>query len=657
VQTRKSLIGNRKWLLLLLLFGFGLRLWQLTGQSFWFDEGWSWYLASLPLGEMANVTAGDRSPVLYYSLLHAWLNLAGDSEFAQRYLSLIADVATIALLWAITRRLNTSHTNSRLLLLPSLLYTLSPFAVWYAQETRMYAQVAMFCTASSYFLLRWLDSPTHRRRWLIASAVCLAVAIHSHYYAVFLLPAQALIVFGHDVVRRQLRLTLHWVIAAVGVVALVLPWLLFARGGFAYDDGFVFPLNTIDGRMWEWVRAFASGGAGYGLPEYWLAPMALAVALALWATWRNPRLLMALGLAVLPLLFAAIAVRVVYPYRSVFHPRYLIYVAPMLCVWLASVHVHVGAGLAPAQVPMSTPRFVTNIRAGASPAPTVIAIVALLVLWLPALYWHFTQPPVIRDDTRGAIRHVIEALEPGDAVVMARDNFAIRYYWPKISAQVGKTAPLLAAPEGLHGVLHGDERLIAQLNEQHAKRVRLILWQDDVVDPQKIIESTLWRNGYQIGEYNFGRIRLPLYQITSEQIQPIQGQPMANEATFGQQLTLQAAWQREQATAGDWFYVVLWWRPIQPLPKDYKVFIHVLDATGKPAFQDDRMQLNDLLPMMRWPVGETLRAPHAMVAPADLPAGQYRVFVGVYDPISGQRLTLADGRDELELPRLTVVRR
>ena len=619
------------WLLpLLLLVAFGLRIFHLGAHSFWFDEGWSWHLASLPLREMAGITAGDRNPVLYYVLLHGWLGLVGDSEFVLRYLALLPDVITVALVWAIAKRLQTARGIRWSPYVATVLYALCPFAVWYAQETRMYAQIAMLCTASSYALLRWLSQPPRATRWLVGSAVCLAAALHSHYYAVFLLPAHALVVMGHSV-REGRRSLFQWLIAAAAVIASVVPWLLLARGGFAYNDGFDFPLNTVAGRMLEWVRAFVSGGFGYPLPEWWPILCAFVVGIALLAAWRNPRLWTALGLALIPLLSAAIAVRVVYPYRSVFHPRYLIFVAPLLCVFLAG-------------------GFKTNklLR-----LPFAFG---LLLLWLPALVWHFTQPSAIRDDTRGAIRHVVEAIEPGDVIVMSRDNFAVNYYWPKIAAQVGKNAPLLSAPEGLHGVLHDELHLIDQINHVgfQPKRVRLILWQDDVVDPQKLVESTLWQNGYQIGEYNFGRIRLPLYHLTTPTLQPLRSEPVG--VTLGDQLVLQSAWQPPQATAGDWFYVVLWWQPIQPLLKNYKVFVHVLDADNKPVFQDDRLPLNDLLPMTRWSVGQTLRAPHAMIVPADLPAGRYRVFVGVYDPATGERLKTADGQDQIGLPMVQIVR-
>ena len=646
-MQNRVLSRQSKGLLLLLLLGFVVRIYALDGQSFWFDEGWSWHLARMPLGEMAAITAGDRSPVLYYTLLHAWMTLVGASEFALRYFSLLPDVLTVALVWAIGRTVSSVERKrvprvarfELLDLLPALLYALCPFAVWYAQETRMYAQVALFCTASSYALLRWLGGRSPR--WLIGSALCLAAAIHSHYYAVFLLPAQACVV-GYETwcVKRAAspyvaRLAPYG-LSLLAVIGSVIPWLLYARGGFAYDDGFVFPLNTIDGRMLEWLRTFASGGFGYPLPDGWPIIAAGVAVIALRSTWRNPRQLQVLALALIPLLAAAIAVRVVYPYRSVFHPRYLIYIAPMLCVWLSSHAIGIENSEFRIQ---KRPRLVRAVF------DILNSQLLIFLLWLPALYWHFTQPPLIRADTRGAVRHVVEALEPGDTVVMARDNFAVNYYWPKITAQVGKTAPLLAAPEGLHGVLHDDAGFIDRLNATQPKRVRLILWQDDVVDPQKLAESTLWRNGYQIGEYNFGRIRLPLYQITEPRIGPIVGQPI--DILFGDQLLLKASWLRPQVTAGDWFYAVLWWQPTQPPPKDYKVFVHVLDAAGHVAFQDDRTQLNELLPMSHWTVGETLRAPHAMVSPANLPAGDYRVFVGVYDPVTGERLRTATGENEV----------
>ena len=665
---------------LVVLLAFGLRIYQLGGQSVWFDEGWSWHLAGLPLGEMASITAGDRSPALYYVLLHGWMAWAGVSEFALRYFSLCADVVTVVLVMGLARRaggamgkgeggkgtLSPSSFPLPPALLTGLLYTLCPLAVFYAQETRMYALVAMLCTASSYALVRYLQARSGWR-WLIISAVCLALAIHSHYYAVFLLPAHAVVVLigvihpGRRTVVDRKR-AISWVVAVAGVVLSVLPWLVFASGGFAYDDGFAFPLNTIDGRMLEWVRAFVAGGFGAAAPVWGLGALVVAGVFALlgWLAGRRWRGLMWLvALVVVPLLAAAVAVRVVYPYRSVFHPRYLIYIAPIACVllggWMGEVR--------------------SRLKAGLVFGPLVGVLMALI--WLPALQTYFTQPNLVRDDYRTATRHVLEALEPGDGVVMTRDNYAIRYYWqrmldegnvtPGVAAPLGPAALdgytradvdalLLAAPAGLHGVMHSEDALLAQLNQRQPTRVRMMLWQDNVVDAEKRAETLFWANGYQSGEYNIGQIRLPLFKIVQSPLTALPFVPV--DAVFGGTLELQQAWMRQQGVAGDLFYVVLQWKATQTLPLNYKVFVHVLDDEGQALFQKDKLAIDDLRPTSHWRPGESIRDPYSMLIPADVAAGSYRVVVGVYDPATGARLvakTASGGEtDSVELGRLTV---
>ena len=226
------------------------------------------------------------------------------------------------------------------------------------------------------------------------------------------------------------------------------------------------------------------------------------------------------------------------------------------------------------------------------------------------------------------MQHVVEALKPGDVVVMTRDNYAARYYLH--TRYPAQSEAFIAAPEGLHGMLASDASLLQALNQRQPSRVRLFLWQDGVVDPQRMVESILWANGYEIGEIDFGQIRLPLYQVRNSPLRPLALQPAS--ATFGNGLDLSAYWMREQGYAGDWFYVVLAWTPRQKLNVNYKVFVQVWNAQGQAVFQQDNLALNDLLPMSSWTVNETLRDAHAMVIPKSLPAGEYRVVAGVYDP-------------------------
>ena len=340
------------------------------------------------------------------------------------------------------------------------------------------------------------------------------------------------------------------------------------------------------------------------------------LSLALRKRWRE--IFFVACVIVVPLLAATIAVRLVYPERSVFHPRYLIYVVP-------AVAALIGAGLA---------RGLSGRLRVAPAAAGLAAAACALALWLPALAAVQSDPRVARDDIRAAARHVIEALEAKDVVVAIRDNFALRYYWERLG---GNPAQLLAAPIGLHGVLRDERPTLEALAGRGAERVRLFLWQDGVVDAEKRIETALQINGYQLGELSFGQIRLPLYRITQRPLMSVDAVAAPVGARFGPDLELTAAWSGREVLAGDLFHLALIWRPATQLTTDDKVFVHVVDPGGRVVFQRDKLPLNDLKPMTRWGVGETLRDPYTALVPADLAAGSYRVMVGVYDAVTGAR--------------------
>jgi hypothetical protein len=95
--------------------------------------------------------------------------------------------------------------------------------------------------------------------------------------------------------------------------------------------------------------------------------------------------------------------------------------------------------------------------------------------------------------------------------------------------------------------------------------------------------------------------------------------------------------------------VKLVWRAEQDMPESYKVFVHLLDANGVPRAQADAIPVNGARPTWSWLPGEIITDEIALKIPADLPAGQFRLTTGLYDELSGERLTLPDGKDSIEL--------
>jgi hypothetical protein len=98
--------------------------------------------------------------------------------------------------------------------------------------------------------------------------------------------------------------------------------------------------------------------------------------------------------------------------------------------------------------------------------------------------------------------------------------------------------------------------------------------------------------------------------------------------------------------------VKLWWRAEANLPESYKVFVHLLDANGVPRAQADVIPANGARPTWSWLPPEIIADEIVLKVPADLPAGQYRLTAGLYDELSGERLTLPDGTDSVELAKI-----
>jgi 4-amino-4-deoxy-L-arabinose transferase-like glycosyltransferase len=93
-----------------------------------------------------------------------------------------------------------------------------------------------------------------------------------------------------------------------------------------------------------------------------------------------------------------------------------------------------------------------------------------------------------------------------------------------------------------------------------------------------------------------------------------------------------------------------WWAA-EPLVQDYTVFIHLRDpATGEQVLEADGPPLNGWYPTSWWQPTERVRDLHTFTLPDDVIPGSYTLFVGWYDPATGQRLG-----DEFELTTIEVI--
>ncbi len=98
--------------------------------------------------------------------------------------------------------------------------------------------------------------------------------------------------------------------------------------------------------------------------------------------------------------------------------------------------------------------------------------------------------------------------------------------------------------------------------------------------------------------------------------------------------------------------VSLVWQAERPMEVAYTVFTQLLSADGTLVAQHDGQPDNGQSPTTGWDLREPVPDVHRIPISKDLPAGEYTIIVGLYDPRDGQRLALGAGQTYFEIGRI-----
>ncbi|MHB0878445.1 MAG: glycosyltransferase family 39 protein, partial [Anaerolineae bacterium] len=314
-----------------------LRLHRLAGQSIWWDEGWSVALARMSVAQLAESTAHDVHPPLYYLALQGWTLLTGESEFALRFLSLWFGVSIVPL----TYRLGRAVLSPGAGLMAALLVAVSPFCVAWSQETRMYVVATALGIASTWLAVRlWREG---RGFWpYLLTGVAL---LYTLYLGIVFIMVQNLAWLALQVAERG-RSWRRWAAAQVALVLCLAPWLAFAlaltRTWSAAD-----PVGL--GRLlYYYWGAVVTGTSAYieshtallvGLAACFLASIAWLAWRPLLRGWWRPVLLFA-GALLPPLVVFVMSQPRSFLYSPRPEPRYLNPFAPLVfLLWACGIAV------------------------------------------------------------------------------------------------------------------------------------------------------------------------------------------------------------------------------------------------------------------------------------------------------------------------------
>jgi mannosyltransferase len=205
------------WLALLVITAGAafLRFWHLGAQGLWWDEATSGWLLRGGLGHVAPAVARTEStPPLYYLAAWCWTHVFGSGAVGLRSLSAAAGVATVPAAFAAARSL----ASARVGLVVAALVAVNPLLIWYSQESRAYALLALLSTVALWMFARVRERPSAARH--VAWGLSASLALFTHYFAFFALVPEALLLLADRRITLRRRM-IGPAVAAVSGAALL----------------------------------------------------------------------------------------------------------------------------------------------------------------------------------------------------------------------------------------------------------------------------------------------------------------------------------------------------------------------------------------------------------------------------------------------------
>lgn len=271
-------VGVSATILVIVIAGAWLRWRVLYKPVIWEDEITSASVAQKPvLGIIQWATSYDSHPPFYYMLSHLGYYHGLGILGSIRIPSLIAGILTVPLVYVLSREL----TGQLAGIVTAAMVAVSPLAVWYSREGRMYALSWLFVVLSFWLMLRARRSWP----WVVAYAFSVAFALWADVSSVLaLLPQLAYLLYTRSG---------QALVGYAGGWILFIPWLPHLHQQATMMRGYGFAAYPASLATWRILlgdelgasASYASLGA-IGFPVLLLLGYA-AVAVVL--AWKRPQ--------------------------------------------------------------------------------------------------------------------------------------------------------------------------------------------------------------------------------------------------------------------------------------------------------------------------------------------------------------------------------
>ena len=602
-----------RWLplVVIILLGFGLRVYRLNvvplrGDEAFTAQNWAGQPLSYSLTHIATI---EPHPPLTYILFRGWGLLVGTTPLAMRLLPALFNLLGVAALYTLGKRLGGVWVG----ILAALLWAMHPFEIWHSQDARNYGVWAGLSAVTLWAGMRSLE--TRRRGDGLLFLTLAVVTANIFYTEIFSLMALGL--YSVLVYWRSWRDYWPWLaVLVMAMISAVVSFLVLQGrlvGSGAYTGTIAGEMNPA--RLVTWFMPVLNFGdtLPISLVDVLWPFLLVGLGAGWYAWWGRSRkyALLLLFLALLPLLLIGL----VSTRFNIFLPRYIISSVPAYILVLSGLALLV----------RSRQRVV---RWGA---------VALLVGWggtaVYSLYNAYYDPAYGKSEAWPSLTDYLRAhVAPDDMVIQLSIDAAFGYYYAPL--------PSIALPASPRQ----PEEEIGRILAENSHRTIWLVGQTFPDWPNAgVVEAWIQANMQLVRDTHIDRLRIQEYKPWDVAESELETLPLAR---FGEVAELVGARVFAMPEPTGELVIWLYWRPLRQSDDALKVFLHlagaVNPATGSPLWaQDDQFPQDGRLDTTTWTVGGVFRDVY-QIPVADVPPGDYTLLVGLYDPITNERLAVGE---------------
>jgi len=234
-----------------------LRIYDLGAESLWFDE-----IGTIDRStrSLAYLFIGDHIGPLYHLVIRLWVPIFGVSEISVRLPAVIFSIGSLIL----TYKVGTYLFSKKIGLISTFLLALSPFHIFYSQDSTNYSLFIFCVLLSMWFFIKSLDNKTDSGI-IVCYVLASILALYTNLLSVFVIFIQNIFFL----IKRPYSLK-RWFVAQLIILFCFLAWCIplvshyivaestffQARIGWIPEPSFSTLVDT--------VKTFCYGGPRYG---------------------------------------------------------------------------------------------------------------------------------------------------------------------------------------------------------------------------------------------------------------------------------------------------------------------------------------------------------------------------------------------------------